>query len=516
MLGLVYGAGVEVDPVEELVRSELDDFGYQVETIHLSDFFPEVLSQAFSEDSPNATRRLQDMGDELRRRGGLDAIARLAVFLIAAHRQRLEGEPERIAWLIRSLRRPEEVHYLRQVYGPRFILLGIHVPESRRLANLTDRRRRVSPTTSGPFDVEAIEDIRRDEQDLTKPYGQSMRTTFAEADFVVDARSQQRLRDTLPRVVEVIFGDPFVTPTREEQAMYQAYAAGLRSAEMGRQVGAAVIDRHGELLSIGTNEVPAGGGGLYWYPDEPDGRDFAQPVPVDSNTEWKRRVAREVLVRLSQGSGNEAWLKGSRVRRIDGELIVEEEQLLEFLRLMNGTRFADLIEFGRAVHAEMDAVTGAARRGISLAGTTLVCTTFPCHNCCRHIVSAGIRRVIYLYPYVKSLARELHADALAVDPEDSGGVAETQLILEQFIGVTPRGFAQYFDFSRIDRKDDVSGRAYRLTERSSIEPRVVRSYDTWAFGGPAVGSDLLAEVERQAATKAADLLTGLELSLPEV
>jgi hypothetical protein len=115
MIGLVYGAGVAVDPVEELLRSELDDFGYQVETVHLSDFFPTVLGEDFSSDSANATRRLQDMGDELRRLGGLDAIARLAVFLVAARRQRLEGEPERVAWLIRSLRRPEEVRYLRRV-----------------------------------------------------------------------------------------------------------------------------------------------------------------------------------------------------------------------------------------------------------------------------------------------------------------------------------------------------------------------------------------------------------------
>jgi len=364
--------------------------------------------------------------------------------------------------------------------------------------------------------VDAIDDIRRDEQDLTIPHGQSMRTTFAESDFVIDARSPQRLKDTLTRMVEVVFGDPFVTPTREEQAMYHAYSAGLRSAEMGRQVGAAIIDSHGELLAIGTNDVPAGRGGLYWYPDEPDGRDFAQPVPVDSNTEWKRRVAREVLVRLSEDGRNGPWLKKSRVRQIDGELVVEEEQLLEFLKLMSGTRFADLIEFGRAVHAEMDALTGAARRGISVARATLVCTTFPCHNCCRHIVASGIRRIIYLYPYVKSLARELHADALAVDPADAGAVSTDQVVLEQFVGVTPRGFAQYFDFSRIDRKDDATGRANRLTDRSSTEPRVLRSYDTWAFGGPAVGSDLLADVERQAAKEVTDLLTDLKLSLPEV
>jgi len=511
----VYGAGVEIAPVEELLRGYFDDFGYRLETVRLSETFPAMLGASGPSDVPDATRRRQDLGDRLRERAGRNAAGRLAVFLMAGRRRRLDSDHPRRAWLVRSFRRPEEVQFLRQVYGPRFVLLGIHAPEALRLHNLTNRRREKSPSTSGPFEVGAIEDIKRDEQDVAVPHGQSMRTTFAEADFVVDSRSDEALRATLGRTVDILFGDPFATPTSDEQAMAHAYAAGVRSAEMGRQVGAALIDDRGDILATGTNEVPAGGGGLYWSGRQPDHRDFKEPVPVDSNTEWKRRVARELLARLGESEDGDPWLDAARVCRADGEHVISDAQLAAFLERVKGTRFADLIEFGRAVHAEMEAVLSAARRGVSVAGATLICTTFPCHNCARHLIAAGMRRVVYLFPYAKSLARELHYDAVEIDPSDSSAVPQGRMLMEQFIGVTPRGFTQYFDFSRIDRKDDVTGRAKRLSNREQLEPRVIRDYDTWSTGGPALQAGYIAEIEREAVQAFVVDMQKHDLTLPE-
>ena len=68
----------------------------------------------------------------------------------------------------------------------------------------------------------------------------------------------------------------------------------------------------------------------------------------------------------------------------------------------------DLIEFSRTVHAEMAAIVDAARRGVSVQDCNLYTTTFPCHECAKHIVAAGIRRVVYIEPYPKSQALSLH------------------------------------------------------------------------------------------------------------
>lgn len=64
-----------------------------------------------------------------------------------------------------------------------------------------------------------------------------------------------------------------------------AYSASLRSAQFGRQVGAAITSQDGDILSVGCNEVPKAGGGQYWERDEGDERDHLKGL--DSNDERK-------------------------------------------------------------------------------------------------------------------------------------------------------------------------------------------------------------------------------------
>lgn len=45
-------------------------------------------------------------------------------------------------------------------------------------------------------------------------------------------------------------------------------------------------------------------------------------------------------------------------------------------------------------HAELNAITNAARVGTPLAGCTMVVTHFPCMDCARAIVQAGIVKVV--------------------------------------------------------------------------------------------------------------------------
>ena len=49
-------------------------------------------------------------------------------------------------------------------------------------------------------------------------------------------------------------------------------------------------------------------------------------------------------------------------------------------------------------HAELNAITNAARVGTPLAGSSLVVTHPPCMDCARAIVQAGITRVITVRP----------------------------------------------------------------------------------------------------------------------
>ena len=62
----------------------------------------------------------------------------------------------------------------------------------------------------------------------------------------------------------------------------------------------------------------------------------------------------------------------------------------------------------------MNALLDAGLRGVPVAGATLHSTTFPCHNCARHLIGAGIVRVVFIEPYTKSRAEQLHADSATI------------------------------------------------------------------------------------------------------
>jgi dCMP deaminase len=51
------------------------------------------------------------------------------------------------------------------------------------------------------------------------------------------------------------------------------------------------------------------------------------------------------------------------------------------------------------IHAETNAITDAAYRGIKLSGSTAYITHYPCINCAKNLISAGIKEVIYAEDY---------------------------------------------------------------------------------------------------------------------
>jgi len=118
----------------------------------------------------------------------------------------------------------------------------------------------------------------------------------------------------------------------------------------------------------------------------------------------------------------------------------------------------DLLEYSRAVHAEMDALLSAGRTGKSTVACRLFVTTFPCHYCARHVVSAGVDEVQYIEPYPKSQALDLHKDSIqttAVDwappseaesagSEGDHGATRHKVLFRPFVGTAPRMYRRAF------------------------------------------------------------------------
>lgn len=116
----------------------------------------------------------------------------------------------------------------------------------------------------------------------------------------------------------------------------------------------------------------------------------------------------------------------------------------------------NVIGYSRAVHAETAALLEAGRRGVSVKDAIVYVTTFPCHECARHIC-AGIREVVYIEPYPKSLALEQYPDSIMVEsrPINQRRIKNklNRVTFRPFVGVAPRKYLQLFSVDKGERKN---------------------------------------------------------------
>jgi deoxycytidylate deaminase len=525
VFAFVYPVGAKSEAVQAALEDQLKQFGYSTERLRLSDYLGFYVKRLkLKMELPDAPEDLRieskmDAGNKVREvTKREDFLTLAAVAEMNARRSKEEGRrtpKDRSAYILLSLKRPEEAMLLRDIYGPAFYLIGVYATEQERLAYLQNHR--------GIGEEKARHLIQKD-QNEANPYGQRTRDTFSLADIFIRQDSVDQIAE-ISRFVDLIFGYPYHTPTRDEQHMFFAYAASLRSGDLSRQVGAAIANRHGDLVATGCNDVPSYGGGLYW-PGVRDRRDWQ--LGFDSNERRKSEILQEILpcltnarsvgearIQLETAEGlnltDEALTRllqllntplsvqelKERLRGTD-EVALSDENLAEVLsRLQNGLTFAeaktrlepgsffDLTEFGRTVHAEMDALLTCARLGASSIDATLFTTTFPCHNCTRHIVAAGVKRVVYIEPYPKSLALRLHYDA--IDLEERGWARSTvtgcfeKVSFQPFVGVGPRRFFDLFSMklstgSPIKRKAEGELVVWRRAKARCRVPLLPTSY----------------------------------------
>jgi len=468
VFGLVGPVGADLHLVGAELTEALRRVNYKAVKIRVSRLMCELREEPWKslpEEGPadESLRLYMDAGNRLREAvGRADALALLAIGAIREQRE-LEPKPPNgrargVAFILHSLKTPEEVRTLKRIYGPTFFLGSAYAPRQRRVQNLT---RRIADSRfsqrAGDFIGSAEELIKRDEAEAEagKEYGQNVLETFPLADVIVNTSNQESLRASLIRFVELIFGNAFHTPSKDEQGIDLAFRAALRSASLARQVGAAICREDGSIVSVGTNEVPKPGGGLYWVGDENDARDFHGVR--DSSHNMREKILADIIDRLHKADWLTAARKAASVRDLVEECLSEGDP-----PVMKGAVFLATIDYIRAVHAEMAALMDAARHGLRTAGATLYTTTFPCHDCAKHIIAAGVKRVVYVEPYPKSLVQDFYQDSVLVDSEERCG---PKVQFEPFVGVGPRRYGDLFQLGDKKRKHpDGTVAAWRGTE----------------------------------------------------
>ncbi len=419
VFGLVAPVGADLEALEADLSNQLRQYGYTPNPIRLSELLEGVRDLGIElKAAPEFDRLMSHMngGNRIREQSGSGEI--LALWAMAEIKnQRRRGAPvrPRTAHILRSIKHPDEARALRAVYGPGFFLIGLSASTVQKKWSLRQK---------GLTEEQAQTVIDRDASE-ENAFGQQTRDAFDLADvFIRQHPERARTTEQVERFLRLAFGALVETPTPDEHAMFLAYASSLRSADLSRQVGAVVWKNGVGVVATGCNDVPAPGGGLYWG-GAGDQRDHA--VGFHANEHHRNMIANEVA------------------RHVVAELKLGEADLDRMIRACGRTWILVITEFGRPVHAEMDALLSCARAGIETLGATLFSTTFPCHNCAKHIVAAGVRRVVYIEPYEKSQAIQLHGDAIRSDDHgDQGDVGRDpkKVVFEPFVGVGPR---RYFD-----------------------------------------------------------------------
>ncbi|ELY9422896.1 hypothetical protein SLY17_001851 [Cronobacter dublinensis] len=445
--------GSPLHETAEQISFSLKKYGYKTYDIRLSDLI-RINSKYTNINIDESTKlkkfkSLITVGDKLREIYGSDILAKLAIAKISAERKKNFGEfddivnesskgeaskikNQKICHIIDSVKNSSELELLKSIYGKMIFSIGVFSP-------LEARRENLSKINS--LSVEDIAELINTDSGEEFDHGQSVRDTFPKCDYFLrvdsglaepgNAEAKGQILSKLERFFKLIFRSSVISPTEEENAMYAATSAARNSACLSRQVGAAVTSSSGELLSTGWNDVPRNGGGLYGKQSirlkviDPDHRCYALKNRNCSNDAEKRILAEVVIDSLVQE-----------------KIISVKKREAAIQTIIKNSRLKDLIEFSRAVHAEMHAILGASRvAGERILGGKIFVTTYPCHSCARHIIASGISEVYFIEPYRKSLALKLHSDAMT----ESVIETDEKVKLIQFDGVAPTRFLELFE-----------------------------------------------------------------------
>lgn len=443
--------GSPLHAVGDAIKRQLTPFDYECRTIRLSTFIEEHANKAGERVGGSTEferiRSLIRAGDALRRKYGKSVLAQLAVAKIRIERhQRMDTNSNpfgtrRMCHIIDSIKNQDELELLRLVYGEMLFAIGVFSPMQLRERNLADR-------SIKPHEISSLV---QEDSGTGSDEGQTVRKTFPLCDMFlrIEKGTGYHLEQRVERFVHLMLGFKVITPTKNETAMYAAAMASANSACLSRQVGACVTDADGNVLSVGWNDVPAPYGGLYDGADpESDHRCWNHGAACANDAE-KDLLSKEILDSL-------------------GELVPPDKHEEARTMIRESDRLKSLIEFSRAIHAEMHAIINAGQAfGGKLQGGRLFATTYPCHSCARHIVAAGITEVYFIEPYVKSLALKLHSDALTEDENDTNKVR-----ILAYDGVAPSRYLSLFRVPADSRKE--SGKL-TITPQASVRPRTPKT-----------------------------------------
>lgn len=390
---------------------------------------------------------------------------------------------------IHNIRSVDEVKFLQEKYDYNFILLSCEARRDIREKLFTDNNNIFLKINN---DKEYIKDTQKcveisDYHIISDKFVESL----IENDFKIDEDKflkTKKYQDQIKHILRFcdILEDPrFVYPKKAELAMVQAYNASLSSKCLSRQVGAVITDKNDYIIAEGWNDVPK--------TDIETTKDHLNILCCnerfhDKNTEkFLEFLPKEF--KNNKDSMNLISFKGcystAKINQLNKKIkakiidIIEtniakiiKNESKEIVRtiaqeILTGLNDFDeikgLTEFSRAVHAEQNALIQLARTNSpSSSGCKIYVTTFPCHHCLKLIIAAGIREIIFVEPYPKSLWMEMYPETIVLEREMEKNIYEdkklkNKVVIKPFQGVKAQSFFRLFKTNQ-PRKNKETGK----------------------------------------------------------
>lgn len=435
--GYVYD-DVHIIRLSQIIEEQASHYEYEEPSLHrLLENLPKLSEQT------TKSNKLQQWGNLLRKEfSSPDFLARQAIRKISSYRvsktERSGNTPIRVAHIIRSLKNEYELEILQKIYGNMLITISVSNNKEKRIDEFFKLRPKgeesnIDEELSRSRCEREYERLSEIDQYENNKYGQRVRKVFFKADLFLN--SGNNLEEQIEKFLELLFGVKIHHPNTDESMIFKAYGASLQSTCLSRQVGAAIANGYGELISIGWNDIPRYGGGLAQAANE---LEFKASCKYKAECNSQKNITK-IKTGLKEAIEELDVIKGKKNH--DREVNISKIE-----KVIDESEISTLTEFSRAVHAEMEAILHAARNGGgNLRGATLYVTTYPCENCVKHILAAGIKEVIYIEPYPKSRAADFYGEFIVDFSSDAAKAPpRDKLVFRQFTGISPTLYSKCF------------------------------------------------------------------------
>lgn len=487
-----YGSGCS-SLAEEVVKIINDWPGCYCKRIQISDIIKywhkkliDNVTVSLPTSDPDRRKFLQKAGNDIRKKKH-DLIGQLVAHEIRADAIEKENSENiektgTFVYVVDSLKNISDLVSLRSIFKDEFFFCFVTANNEIRWRRMRDYK---SWNEEGKAEFQQIDSIDSDQKQIdpsVENSGQQVKKLAAHADYyIVNNDTREDLHTTAYRMACLIFGLNINQPTKDEKSMHIAFSSANQSACLSRQVGAAIFTKEGNILAIGHNDVPKAKGGLYTIEDENldhrclnvgDRRCINDTNKEERFKNLTDKINADLLDYFKSNLNKEA-LDLVEPLFSEGSSHPIHETIFSIVK---NSQFKDATEYCRAVHAEMDALLSVCRNlSGSTIGASVYVTTQPCHNCVKHLIAAGVDRVVYIEPYPKSLGEELHSDAISLNPQQSDP-SQRKISFLPYQGLAPRRYHDIFDMHE-KRKDNDGKMCYRSKLDVAFSPKFSQRID---------------------------------------